>query len=201
LKENFDDYWKSRGRNLTHNLSRQRRRLAEKGSEIELRVSRDFNRVDKCIREYGLLEQGGWKGKKGSAVSEENRQGLLYRDILRTFCERDEGVIYQLVMNGRTVASDLCLERDGMIVILKTAYDETVEGYSLGLLLHQEMTKAMYSEGKIKVIEFYGHVRDWHTKLTNEIRTMFHMNFYRHDWVASARKYLKTSSSLLKYLK
>ena len=198
LRGTFEDYWKSCGRNLVHNLSRQRRRLAEQGVQLELFVDRDPNDVGKGIGEYGRLEGSGWKARGRTAVTANNRQGLFYQDMLENFCSRGEGIIYRLMMNGKTVASDLCLERDGTMVVLRTTYDESIEGLSLGLLLHQEIFKALFSEGKIKVVEFYGRVRDWHTKWTNELRTMYHINFYRHRWVAVARRFIKESSRLLR---
>jgi hypothetical protein len=143
-----------------------------------------------------LLESTGWKGEEGSAVASDNVQGRFYREMLEIFCNRGEAVIYRLRLNGKTVASDLCLERGGTLVILKTAYDENVQGLSLGLLLHQGIFQSVFEEGKIKVIEFYGRLRDWHTKWTNEIRTMYHINFYRSAWVPKARKILKTATSL-----
>jgi CelD/BcsL family acetyltransferase involved in cellulose biosynthesis len=188
---NYEDYWKQRSKNLTHNLSRQRRRLKEQGSVIELIADRSAEAVAGAVHEYGLLESSGWKGGEGSAVSADNTQGRFYREMLEDFCTRNEAVLYRLRLNRKTVASDLCLERDGTLVILKTAYDESVQGLSLGLLLHQEIFQSVFDEGKIRVIEFYGQLRDWHTKWTNEFRTMYHVNVYRHQWVPIMRRFLK----------
>ena len=163
---------------------------------LELVTDRSAEAVAGAIHEYGLLESTGWKGEEGSAVAADNVQGRFYREMLEDFCSRGEAVIYRLRLNGKTVASDLCLERDGTLVILKTAYDESVQGLSLGLLLHQEIFQSVFDEGKIRVIEFYGRLRDWHTKWTNEIRTMYHINFYRAGWVAKARTFLKASTDL-----
>jgi hypothetical protein len=192
----YEDYWKQRSKNLTHNLSRQRRRLKEQGGVLELAMDRNAEAVADALHEYGLLESTGWKGEEGSAVAADNVQGRFYREMLENFCNRGEAVIYRLRLNGKTVASDLCVERGGTLVILKTAYDENVQGLSLGLLLHQQIFQSVFEEGKIKVIEFYGRLRDWHTKWTNEIRTMYHINFYRSAWVPKARKILKTATSL-----
>lgn len=190
----YHDYWKQRSKNLTHNLSRQRRRLKEQGNVLELLTDRNADAVAGAIQEYGLLESTGWKGEEGSAVAAENIQGRFYREMLEEFCAQGEAVIYRLQLNGKTVAADLCLERDGTLIILKTAYDEGVQGLSLGLLLHQEIFQGVFGEGKIRVIEFYGRLRDWHTKWTNEIRTMYHINFYRSAWVIKARELLKRIS-------
>lgn len=190
----YEDYWKQRSKNLTHNLSRQRRRLREQGHLLELVTDRGAEAVSGAIREYGTLESTGWKGEEGSAVAADNVQGRFYREMLEDFCSRGEAVIYRLRLDGKTVASDLCLERDRTLVILKTAYDEKVEGLSLGLLLHQEIFQRVFEEGKLRVVEFYGRLRDWHTKWTNEIRTMYHINFYRGAWVIKAREVLKKIS-------
>lgn len=191
IKEDFENYWKTRGKNLVHNLLRQHRRLAERGTLIELVEERVPARVATLMGEYGRLENLGWKHLVGTAVNADNQQGLFYREILENFCSRGEGVIYRLLMDGKTVASDLCLHRNGMMVILKTAYDETVKGFSLGLLIHYEIFKLLFSEKKIKIVEFYGQVRDWHTKWTKDIRTMYHVNFYRYGWLVMSRRALK----------
>jgi len=198
LTGTFEDYWKSRGRNLVHNLSRQRRRLIDQGFQLKLAVSRDPGQVADCIRDYGRLEGSGWKAERGSPISEDNRQGIFYREILENFFNRGEGVVYRLLINDKTAASDLCIERNGMMVILKTAYDESFQGLSLGLLLHQEIFGTLFPEGKIRVVEFYGRIRDFHTKWTDEMRTMYHINFYRYGWVATGRTFFKTLSKLFK---
>jgi len=187
----FEDYWKKRGKNLTHNLSRQQRRIKERGDVLELLTDRNPGSVAKSIEEYGRLESTGWKGEEGTAVNRDNPQGLFYRRVLEDFCARSEGVIYRLTLNDKTVASDLCLERNSTMVILKTAFDESIQGISLGLLLHKEIFRNIFMEGRIKTIEFYGRVCDWHTKWTNEIRTMYHMNVYRSSWVERAHRVLK----------
>jgi hypothetical protein len=196
INGSYEEYWKQRSKNLTHNLSRQRRRLKEQGSVLELATERNTEAVAEAVREYGALESTGWKGQEGSAVATDNVQGRFYREMLEEFCSRGEAVIYRLRLNGKTVASDLCLERDATLVILKTAYDESIQGLSLGLLLHQEIFQSVFNEGKIRVIEFYGQVRDWHTKWTNETRTMYHVNFYRWTWVSNIRRILKKTGAL-----
>jgi Acetyltransferase (GNAT) domain len=191
IQGKYEDYWKQRSKNLTHNLSRQRRRLKDQSTFLELVTDRGAAAVARAIQEYGVLESTGWKGKEGSAVAADNVQGRFYREMLADFCGRSEATIYRLQLDGKTVASDLCVERDGTLVILKTAYDESIQGLSLGLLLHQEIFQRVFDEGKIRVIEFYGQVRDWHTKWTNENRTIFHVNFYRHRLVQRAHQFVK----------
>lgn len=195
LSGTFEEYWKRRGKNLTHNLSRQRRRLAEQHNRLELVSYRDPADISACVARYGIIESAGWKAQEGTAIAPENAQGLFYCQVLEAFCRRGEGVVYELVLDGKTIASDLCLERNGTLIILKTTYDESIKGLSPGLLMHQSIFELLYQEGRITVIEFYGRLRDWHTKWTDEIRDMYHVNIYRHSWVSSARQLIKSSSA------
>ena len=193
----FEIYWQSRGKNLVHNLTRQRRRVAQQGGRLELVVDREASLVAEGIRAYGVLESKGWKGAEGTAVTAENQQGLFYREVLESFCKRGEGIVYRLVLDGRTIAVDLCLERGGTLFILKTTYEEEIAGLSPGLLLHQEIFKAAFSDPRLKVIEFYGPVRDWHTKWTSEMRTMYHLTFHRGGWVRHAKPLVRACARAL----
>ena len=72
------------------------------------------------------------------------------------------------------------------------AYDETYAKHSPGYLLREEILKSLFTEGTIKSVEFYGKVHEgWTTKWTDELRTMYHFNMYRHSWVAGAKAVVK----------
>lgn len=198
LEGTFQDYWHGRGKNLTHNLERQRRRLREGGKSLQLSIVRDSTRAGDCVATYGRLEDTGWKAAQGTAVAPNNAQGRFYRAVLETFLARHEAVVFHLELDGRVIASDLCLVRDGMLVILKTAYDASIEGLSPGLLLHQEILEHCYATDSVRVIEFYGRIRDWHTKWTGEFRRMYHVNLYRTPWARAAHAIARSGLSLLR---
>ena len=194
LAGTFEDYWNSRGINLRHNLARQQRRLSEQGYTIELGVHRAPQEVAACIREYGRLESRGWKGKKGTAVAEDNGQGRFYRDVFEAFCAAGEGVIYQLLVNGKVAANDLCLVRDGMLIVLKTAYNENLANFSPALMMRRMIMERLHAEKQVRVVEFYGPLMDWHTRWCDEVRTMFHLNCFRHRLIARIRRFARRLS-------
>jgi CelD/BcsL family acetyltransferase involved in cellulose biosynthesis len=191
LSGTFAEYWKSRGTNLRHNLARRRRRMTEQGYKLELVAIRDPHRVAEAIREYGVLESKGWKAREGTAVAEDNAQGRFYREVFERFCARGEAAIYQLRLNGRLAATDLCLNQNGMFVILKTAYDEELNEFSPAFLMREEVMKELYANQAAKQIEFYGRVMEWHTRWSNEIRTLYHLTCYRHSWVKPLGRFVK----------
>jgi hypothetical protein len=191
ISGSFEEYWDSRSKNLKHNLTRQRKRLAEQGRRLDLLVHRDPESVRGAVREFGLLESKGWKGQEGTAIEEINLQGQFYREVLEAFCATGEGLVYQLALDGKVVASDLCLARGGMLVVLKTAYDETIEKVSPALLMRQDILQVLFEEKMIRVVEFYGKVLDWHLKWTDQVRGMYHVNLFRNTLVARLRGLVK----------
>ncbi|MET0106724.1 MAG: GNAT family N-acetyltransferase [Sedimenticola sp.] len=175
--ECFEDYWSSRSKNLRHNLKRQRNRLAKEDIVTSLKIITKQQDVANAINNYGLLESAGWKSESGTAVHPENKQGVFYSTLLQDFCERNKGFICQYFYNENLVATDLCIEQNGTFVILKTTYDEKIKTSSPTFLMRQEMFELLFQSNQINRIEFYGKVMDWHTKWSNEVRKLYHLNF------------------------
>jgi hypothetical protein len=195
----FDEYWNGRGRYFVDDLRRQTKRIGEQGIRMEFIAERNPDRAPEVIREFARLETAGWKGEEGSAVSLDNQQGLFYREIMEHFCRRGEAVMYQLLFNDRVVACDLCLERDGMTVVLKIAYDESLKGLSPGKFLHREILRDLFAGGKANALEWYGRVHEWQQKLDSKERTMFHVNYFRQKWVPLTRQLIKKAAHSIKY--
>jgi len=45
--------------------------------------------------------------------------------------------------------------------------------------MREDATRGLFDEARFERIEFYGRVMEWHTRWTDEIRTMYHLNGYR----------------------
>lgn len=175
----FTDYWAARGKNLRQNMKRQRARLGTEQIHTRLEVIRDPSGVADAIRDYGLLESAGWKAGSGTAVHLDNAQGRFYRAVLENFCGRGAGCIYRYRFNEQVVAVDLCVESHETQVVVKTTYDESIRAFSPSSLMRQEVFEQLFSEGRIKRIEFYGKLMDWHMRWTDKVRTLYHVNWYR----------------------
>jgi CelD/BcsL family acetyltransferase involved in cellulose biosynthesis len=194
----FDTWWNGRGKNLRTNLKKQRNKLVDAGVVTRMEVLRAPHEMAQAVADYGRLESAGWKGRAGTAVAADNDQGRFYRRMLEAFCARGAGCVYRYYFNDgggeRLVATDLCIEDGDCIVILKTAYDETVpKQYSPALLMREEACRQLFDGGRIRRIEFYGKVMEWHTRWTEEIRTLYHLNHYR--WPAVLRLHRFMSGS------
>jgi CelD/BcsL family acetyltransferase involved in cellulose biosynthesis len=176
----FGEYWNARGKNLRANLKKQRARLARDGIEPRLEICRDPALVAAAVADYGRLECSGWKAACGTAVDGNNAQGRYYRSMLEAFCGRGAGSIYRYYFGNQLVAMDLCVEDRDSLVVLKTSYDESVtSSLSPTLLMREEATRRLFEEGKVRRMEFYGRVMEWHLRWTEEVRSLYHVNCYR----------------------
>lgn len=180
LAGSFADYWNARGKNLRGNLKKQRARLEREGVDTRMQVDRLPADMAQAVADYGRLETSGWKGGEGTAVSSENAQGRYYRAMLEGMAARGAASVYRYYFGVQLVAMDLCVEDGDSIVVLKTAYDESVpSNLSPTLLMREEACRSLFDSGRLGRLEFYGRVMEWHTRWTEEVRTMYHVNYYR----------------------
>jgi len=180
LAGSFDAYWSARGKNLRANLKKQRARLEKEGVPLRLEIVRAPAAMAEAVAQYGRLESGGWKAGQGTAVHADNAQGRYYRAMLEALAARNAASVYRYWFGDRLVAMDLCVEDAASIVVLKTAYDESVgAGLSPTLLMREEACRRLFDEGRFARLEFYGRVMEWHLRWTEDVRTMYHINYYR----------------------
>ncbi len=175
----FDDYWNARGKNLRQNLRKQRRKLADEGVQLTLETITAAADVAQAVVDYGTLESAGWKASGGTAISADNEQGRFYRRVLERYCARGRGKIYRYRFADKVVVVDLCIESEDTLVILKTTFDESIRAFSPSALMREEAFRHLWEAGKIRRIEFFGRVMEWHTRWTEDARVLYHVNWYR----------------------
>jgi len=181
----FEDYWNARGKNLRQNLRKQRRKLEDEGVRTTLEVITEPADVARGVAAYGALEIVSWKAGGGTAISPDNAQGRFYREMLEAYCARGRGKICCYRFDDRIVVVDLCIESDDTLVVLKTTYDESIRNFSPAALMREELFQQWWQQGRLHRIEFYGPTMEWHLRWTDQVRTLFHANWYR--WPALVR--------------
>ena len=175
----FDAYWEARGKNLRQNTKKQRNKLAAEGTSAQLECLTRPEDMQAALLDYGRLESAGWKAGTGTAVAPDNAQGRFYRAMLEGFASRGQARIYRYRFDDKVVAMDLCIDDGRVVVILKTAYDESYRTISPSILMRQDEFAALFGEARFERIEFYGKVMEWHTRWTDLQRTLYHLNVYR----------------------
>ncbi len=180
----FDDYWAARGKNLRSNMKKQRNKLEADGVDLRFDCVTRAADMASAIADYGRLETAGWKAGGGTAVSADNAQGRFYRDVFERFAARGAARVHRCFYGDQLAAMDLCIVHGDAMVILKTAFDETIRGTSPAFLMRHDYLPAIFAAGTPARVEFYGRVMDWHTKWTDEVRTLYHATAYRWPLVA-----------------
>lgn len=177
--DSFAAYMQGRSKNFRHNATRQRNRLKRDNITARLEFATTPAAMPKAVEDYSRLECASWKGEINSAVRMDEPQGRFYVKLMSNFAARGEGLVYRYFFNDKLVASDLCLRHKETLIILKTACDETYQGLSTAHLMRLDAFADLLDKQGIRTVEFYGPLKEWHTRLTDATRQMYHINYYR----------------------
>ena len=90
---------------------------------------------------------------------------------------------------------DLCIVGGGALIILKTTYDEAYKAVSPAFLMREQAFRQLFEKKEVDRIEFYGKVMEWHTRWTDEVRTMYHVNRYRWPAISATRRLVRLAKS------
>ena len=183
LAGTFEEYWAARGKNLRQNMRKQHNKLATEGISQEFRKLTQAAEMAGAVARYGELESRGWKAEGGTAIHPDNDQGRFYTQLLESAASKNHAMVYEHWLANKLAASNLCLLREHTLVILKTTYDEEYTQISPAFLLRQAQIEQSYANGDIRRIEFYGPKREWHTRWTDNFRTLYHATAYRQGWI------------------
>jgi CelD/BcsL family acetyltransferase involved in cellulose biosynthesis len=180
LRGSFDDYWAQRPRELIQNMRRYLRRLqAEPGGE-RLVIVQAPEAMGAAVDRYAALETRGWKGREGTAVSSDTPQGRFYADVMRHFAARGEAFIYELWHGEELLASRMLLLRQGMAVMLKTAFHEQFERFAPGRILLLRTLEDLFRRAPGGVVEFYTNAESDLLAWSTSQRWINHVSVYRH---------------------
>jgi hypothetical protein len=180
LTGSFAEFWEKRGKNLRTNMKKQRNKLQKEEITPRMEVSRLPQQMAAAVDDFGRLESAGWKAGEGTAIHAGNAQGRFYRSMLENMARQGKARVYRYWFDQRLVAMNICVEGDDSLVILKTTYDESLGGqYTPAFLLLEEICQQLYAERRLRGLEFYGKVMEWHTRWSDDIRTLYHINSYR----------------------
>ena len=179
IDRDFEGYWRARSKNLRKSLRSQENRLLAANVKARMCSVRAPEEMPSAVARFGDLESAGWKGKAGTAVHAGNAQGRFYTDLMVAEALNGNAVVHEYWFDDRLAASNICLVRDKSLVVLKTAYNESLDHFSPAFLLRRDQIRLACDSGEFNRIEFYGRKRDWHTRWTEKFRTLYHVTAYR----------------------
>lgn len=191
----FEDYWQTRPRKLRHNMNRYFRRLHSAGLPLRLVHLDSAADMSSAVERYGRLESDGWKGRQGTAVHISNAQGRFYRDLLTDFALRGKASVYELYLGDTLAAMRLCVVSDGMMLMLKTAYDERYAEYAPGRLLLHTLLAHEFGQHRVDAIEFYTNANRDQAAWATHTRMIRHVQIFRSPAIKAAYLFARRAKS------
>lgn len=197
----YDDFAKTIGKNLRQNCNKAYNRAERDNDNLSAEVVCSPAQVTAGVIHYGEIESASWKAQEGTAISPDNQQGQFYQQMMTELAQRQAACVWYFKVSGKVAAVDLCVSKNGSLIILKTTFDEQYARYSPALLLKLEMLKYYAGNPQLGInnIEFYGKAMDWHKRLNSELRPIVHLSWQRTrllQWlVRQLKQYRKRNSA------
>jgi CelD/BcsL family acetyltransferase involved in cellulose biosynthesis len=152
VEGDWDTYYHSRiDRHRRKEIDRCRRRLMDTHSLAYQWVIPDRDQVDRLLDEGLGLEASGWKGRAGTAIVSDPATASFYRGMARWASSRGWLRLGFLRADGKAVAFELALEKNGVVSLLKGAYEESLSHVGPGILLLHDLLEDAFDRGTKEV--------------------------------------------------
>lgn len=176
--ETFDSFWQSRSKNLRQSVRRRFRNVEKAGRHSHMRTLGDSDSMESAIKTHAALESSGWKGREGTALGGNDAQSGFYTELLRTFAAEDQATAYQLLFDDDTVASLLTIQVSGIVIVLKTAYDEKFARYAPGRLLDYLFLRSVFDDPTVTVVENFTNASEEDQRWCTSSREIVDWDFF-----------------------
>ncbi|HKZ99450.1 MAG TPA: GNAT family N-acetyltransferase [Thermoplasmata archaeon] len=160
LDPSWSDPEKHLNRARRSNLRRSRRIAEELGAVTVEILSPAASELGRLLDEAYAVEAGGWKGREGSALLHNAREGEFYRRYAAAACARGVLRICFLRIGGRAAAMQLAVETGNRFWLLKIGYADEFARCSPGTLLLTETIRYAARSG-LRAFEFLGDDESW----------------------------------------
>ncbi len=121
-------------------LRRQRNRLAEQHGAVRFEVARSVDDVASAVETFLALEASGWKGERGTALSQNDGDLNFIRNATRGLAETGQCEIVTLHAGNTPVAAAIVLRHQDRAFYFKLGIDEAFSKFSPGVQLTLDLT-------------------------------------------------------------
>ncbi len=129
-------------------LRRQRHRLAEHGA-VRFDVARTREQVAAALEIFLRLEASGWKGKRGTALIQDDGDAAFIRRAAPALAETGQCEIVTLYAGTTPVAAGLVLRHQDRAFFFKLGIDEHFAKASPGVQLTIDLTRHLCADPAI----------------------------------------------------
>ena len=174
----WDSYYSRLSSRTTGNLPRLRRKVEKTIGPVRVEHSEPGPAaVDDVLQELVVLEGSGWKGRRGSSLSQRHKLREFFRRYCNRAAARGRLRVAKLLFGSQAAAMELSVEAYGRMWQLKIGYDEAVAAYYPGLHLAEASIHAAF-ERRLISYEFLGVAEEWEERWLPESRHYKQLLFY-----------------------
>lgn len=141
-----DEYLNRRSKKIRSELRRRRTRLEALG-DLEFRIIKNGNEIDKYMDYYYEVYARSWKGK-------EKIGPTFHRALAKLAAEQGWLRLAFLFLNGVPIASQFRIVFNDACFFLKTAYDCQYRKYGPGIIMLADMIKYVIDVDHVREIDF-----------------------------------------------
>jgi CelD/BcsL family acetyltransferase involved in cellulose biosynthesis len=167
--------WLNPGRRS--DVRRARRRAGRLGSLRLEMLSPTPGELAPLLEEAFWVEASGWKGRRGSAVLDDDARRTFFERYAFAAAARGTLRLGFLRIGGRAAAMQLGVESGERFWLLKIGYDETYRRCSPGMLLMIESLRYAAARG-LRTYELLGTVEPWTSMWTSKTRACVSVRAY-----------------------
>ncbi len=133
-------------------LRRQRHRLAEHG-EVSFTVARHPAEIAAALESFLALEASGWKGKRGTALSQDAGDAAFIRHAVPALATTGQCEIIALHAGATPVAAAIVLRHLDRAFYFKIGIDERFAKFSPGVQLTLDLTRYLCADPAIALAD------------------------------------------------
>jgi Acetyltransferase (GNAT) domain len=177
LPATWEELIQSASRNLRSQWRRRRRALEREGALTFRTVTRPGD-LAPALDDFLRLEASGWKGRESTAILSNPRTEQFYRAFAQAAAQQGWLRLHLLELDGQLVAGDYGCSFAGTGFLIKTAFSESHERFSPGLVLRGMALEAAIEEG-LGAYDFLGGPERYKLAWTSELRPRVRLFAYR----------------------
>ena len=129
-----------------------RNRLAEHGT-VSFDVARTPADVAAATETFLMLEASGWKGQRGTALSQDDGDAAFIRRATSALAETGQCEIVTLRAGETPVAAAIVLRHQDRAFYFKLGVDECFAKFSPGVQLTMELTRYLCADPAIRLVD------------------------------------------------
>ncbi len=168
---------------LSSSFARNVRRLNTKIrtlGEPELLFFASDEIQDEHLDWFMKLEVSGWKGERGTAISQSPQLIAFYRSLISRMRARGWAEWHFLRVDGEPFAGHLAARIGRELVLLKIAYDDAHSSYGPGTVLMSGLFERTFAAGDIDEINCLTDMA-WNHNWQMKIRPYYDLHIFRRD--------------------